>query len=289
MEIGFKGLHPFSSFLFFASVFSVTIFFSHPVLLSASFLCAVFYNIKLFGRKAVKNLFRFVLPLIILIAVINFVFSHYGVTTLFEMQNGNRFTLEALVYGLVFGIRTACVFLWLACFNEVISSDKFIFLFGRISPKTALVISMVLRFIPLFASRANEIEASRRGLGIDAKSGSFTARIKNSLHSISILVTWVLESAIDTASSMSARGYGLHGRKSYGGYIFTSRDAAIVFCDISSLILIVLCRKSFGAVYNPVFEIAAPNLTGSLAALFFVALCLLPPIYDIWEEKLWSM
>lgn len=43
---------------------------------------------------------------------------------------------------------------------------------------------------------------------------------------VSITVTWALESALDTASSMKSRGYGLRGRTAYSPYRFGARDAA---------------------------------------------------------------
>ncbi len=288
MQIGFKGFHPVSSFLFFVFTFAVSLCFSHPLLLASSIICALSYSVKLGGKTAVKKFFFFHLPMILLITAFNFAFSHYGVTTLFEMQNGNRFTLEALVYGLVFGLKASAVILWLGCFNEVISSDKFIFLFGRFSPKTALVISMVLRFIPLFEKRAREIENARRGLGIDAKNGNILTRFKNSIHSISILITWILENAIDTANSMTARGYGLKGRKSYNSFLFAFRDKIFVLLTVVISVLFVVFRESFYSVFNPIIEISPLSLSSVLLFITFVLFGLSPLIIDLREEKLWS-
>lgn len=289
MDTGFKGLHPTTAFLFFVLAFAATLCFSHPLLLFASFTCAFAYSIKLLKKAAVKSFFCFHFPMIFLVAAINFAFSHYGVTTLLQMQNGNRFTLEAIVYGFVFGVKASCLILWLSVFNEIIDGDKFIFLFGKLSPRTALVISMVLRFIPLFKEKSKEIEDARKGLGIDSKSGKITNRIKNSSHALSILITLILENAIDTADSMTARGYGAGRRKPYNNYTFSKTDAVFIALSALSAVLLIVFRGSFYAVYNPVIEVTAPDFLGIITLLLFILLGFLPLIYDIWEEKLWSM
>ncbi len=288
MEIGFKALHPVSAFLFFVFSFLVTLCFSHPLIIVTSLLCALIYDIKLHGKKSAKSFFLFILPLIILITAFNFFISHYGVTTLYEFQSGNRLTLESLVYGLVFGLKASAVFLWLNCFNEIITADKFIFLFGRFSPRTALVISMILRFIPLLRSQSKEIETSRKGLGIDSKTGKLFERLSNSIHSISILITWILESAIDTSDSMSARGYGLKGRTSYNKYIFTFSDGLFSASAILIPACLFLFRHNFYAVYNPVIEITPPSVFGFIVFAVFLIYSILPFVYDLWEERLWS-
>lgn len=49
-------------------------------------------------------------------------------------------------------------------------------------------------------------------------------RAKHGIKIMSILVTWALENAIDTADSMKDRGYGLPGRTAFSIYRFDRRD-----------------------------------------------------------------
>ncbi len=37
---------------------------------------------------------------------------------------------------------------WFSCYNKVMTSDKFIYLFGRLIPALSLILSMALRFVP---------------------------------------------------------------------------------------------------------------------------------------------
>ena len=54
--------------------------------------------------------------------------------------------------------------------------------------------------------------------------GGVLRRLRNAITILSIMVTWSLESAIETADSMKSRGYGLPGRTAFSIYRFDSRD-----------------------------------------------------------------
>lgn len=289
MKIGLRGLHPLAAFMFFFAAFLLTLMTQHPLFTCISFLCAALLDIRNRKKRAIKTLFGFLLPLTLFITAFNVLFAHYGVTVLFTLKSGNNVTLESLVCGAVYGFRTACLILWLFCFNEIVDEDKFIYLFSRFTPRLALVISMVLRFVPLFSQRAAEIEKARRAIGIDTKSGSFINRIRAAVHNVSILIGWSLEHAIDTANSMTARGYGLKKRKNCVRYSFHPFDAVLIVLSIFSFVLTLVLRESIYADYNPVIYIEAfsPQSVAVFAAFF--VLCILSLIFDLTEEKTWSI
>ena len=283
---GLKNAHPAVSFLYFAFVFVLSFSVSHPLPAAVSFASALAYDVYLRRKRALKTVLLFLLPVILLLPLVNGLFNHYGVTVLFTLRDGNGFTLEAMVYGLFTAVKFASVLLWLDCFNEIIDSDKFIFIFGRFSPRIALVISMTLRFIPLLRDGYAQIEQARKGIGFSSADKSLLRRMKNSVHTLSILITWVLESAIDTSYSMKARGYGLKGRTSYNPYIFTGTDAFTVAAAV--LLSGFACLSVFGlkALYNPVIEIDRPDVLQIFSLLFFLMLCVLPFAADIRERRI---
>ena len=61
-------------------------------------------------------------------------------------------------------------------------------------------------------------------IGRDTKNGSVFRRVGNAIKIFSIMVTWSLENAIETADSMRSRGYGLPGRTAFSIYRFDDRD-----------------------------------------------------------------
>ena len=289
LKVGLKGIHPASAFVFFAAVFTLTLMTENPVVGAISFFFAALLDFRNRRSRSLKTIFGFLLPIVLFITAFNVFFAHYGVTVLFTLKNGNNVTLESLVCGAVYGLRTACLILWLFCFNEVVDEDRFIYLFSRFAPRLALVISMILRFIPLFSKRTEEIEKARRAIGIDIKSGSFINRLRSAVRNVSILISWSLERAIDTANSMTARGYGLKRRKNCVSYPLRVFDFALILLSVFSLTLTVVLRESVFAEYNPVIYVEPFSAKALLVFFSFFALCALPLIFDFTEEKRWSI
>ena len=274
-RIGFRSAHPVSALCFFLMAFTASTASTHPLLLAVCFGGAAFCEILLQGKKARKLLLRTLVPLIVMISCFNGLYNHYGVTELFRMSNGNRFTLEAILYGLVFAVRLCSAILWLDLMAEILPSEKIIYLFGRFSPRLALVVSMTLRFLPLIRQQSEEIGAAQKGLGAKT-AGNILDRLKTAAHRLSILISWTLERGVDTADSMHARGYGLKHRTFYNRFAFSPADAVVAMLSLLALILYLLSAKGFAAIYNPVVTIPVPSVFEWLSFLTLVAALLLP-------------
>lgn len=173
-------------------------------------------------KKAVSTLVKFALPVFLLTVIINPAFSHGGVTRLCYLPGGNPLTLESIVYGVSAGTMFVTVIMWFCAFNAEFTSDKFIYVFGRIIPSLSLVISMSLRFVPRFKKQLGEITVAQRCIGRDVSSGNLFRRLKIAVSILSIMVTWALQNAIETADSMKSRGYGLKGRTAFSVYRFST-------------------------------------------------------------------
>lgn len=85
---------------------------------------------------------------------------------------------------------------------------------------------MALRFVPRFAAQLKIISNAQKCVGRDISQGNLLTRAKNGLKILSILITWALENAVDTADSMRCRGYGLPGRTAFSNFRLDSRDKA---------------------------------------------------------------
>ena len=63
------------------------------------------------------------LPGLLIVALLNPMFNHYGVTMLYYVESsGNWITLEALVYGVVLGAVMFVVIQWFSCYNQVMTT-----------------------------------------------------------------------------------------------------------------------------------------------------------------------
>ena len=119
---------------------------SAPLYLLAALLCAGTYSFLLQGRKALKQM-AWMLPLLLVIALINPLFNTRGERILFLIF-GRPYTLEALLYGFAVGVTLLITLLWFGCYNHVMTEDKFTALLGNLAPSLSLLLVMVLRLIP---------------------------------------------------------------------------------------------------------------------------------------------
>ena len=307
MSSGFKGYHPLVNVLFFISIIAFGMLLRHPVYLVISFISSTAYYLKLSWKDGRKTVFLFLLPMLLFVVIINSFFNHYGVTTLFILPSGNNFTFEALVMGIVSGITVVSVIQWFFCCNEVVTEDKFMHIFGRILPKGALVVSMILRFVPLYRRRYKEISQARKCMGLNG-TDSFICKMKNTFKNIGILVSWSFENAIETADSMKARGYGLKGRTYYSRFQWHTGDtlALILLVLFDALIIFGLVSNSAYCIYNPYVIINQPSEIGTtyiinelnltinpfgflsiISLIAFTLLCFLPLTIDLKEDIKW--
>ena len=290
MQDAFSARHPLINFIYFTVVILFSMFLMHPACLVISLLCAFVYSLYLKGRKALRFFLLGMMPLLLVTALLNPLFNHAGVTILFYLPGGNPVTLESIVYGLAAATMFVTVIVWFSCFNAVMTSDKFIYLFGKIIPALSLILSMVLRLVPRLMAQGRVIANAQEGVGRDAGSGNILQRARGIVRMTSIMITWTLESAIETADSMKSRGYGLPGRTAFSIYRFERRDRIllIIILLLAGLVLAGFVTGVTGMDYFPAVRIT--SLTW-LSLVFFAAyagLGLLPVIMDGWEDARWK-
>ena len=286
----FSSYHPLINFLYFGLVFAFSMVFMHPACLALSLACAVTYAVYLNGRKAVRFTRVFMLPMFLVAALMNPAFNHEGATILTYLPNDNPVTLESVAFGLAAAAMLVAVITWFSCYNAVMTSDKFVYLFGRVIPALSLVLSMTLRFVPKFKAQVKIVSNAQRCVGRDVSNGSVLQRARNGLTILSILVTWALENAIETADSMRSRGYGLKGRTAFSIYRFDRRDKAAAFFLLSCGGYIA-AGAFFGGVYwryFPTLKGVTPGAYPVSVFLCYFALCIAPVVINIREDRKWT-
>ena len=284
MSDAFSRYHPLVNFLFFALVLAYSMVLMHPVCLLISLLGAVLYVIRLGGRKGLRFSLRVALPVLLLAVIVNPAFTHEGVTILTYLPSGNPLTLESILYGIAAGAMLCAVLLWFVCYNRVMTSDKFVYLFGRVIPALSLVLSMTLRFVPRFKQQMDVVRQAQFCIGSDTASGA-----RRAVTVFSIMVTWALENAVETADSMKARGYGLKGRTAFSIYRIEERDRyALLFLGFCGLYLACgAAAKGLRWWYYPMLSgVLLEPVTVSIY-LVYLALCLTPVLLDRREARQW--
>ncbi|NLK65462.1 MAG: energy-coupling factor transporter transmembrane protein EcfT [Clostridiaceae bacterium] len=290
MKDAFSTYHPLVNFLYFAFVFAFSMVFMHPVCLVISLTCGVIYSISLKGKKAVKFNFAFLLPVMLVTALINPAFNHEGATILTYLPTGNPLTLESITYGIAASAMLSAVVCWFSCYNEIMTSDKFVYLFGRIIPAMSLILSMSLRFVPKFKAQIKVVSNAQKCIGRDVSNGGIFERARHGITILSIMVTWALENAIETADSMRSRGYGLLGRTAFSIYRFDKRDKKALLA-IAFLGCYVLLGGILGGLkwrYFPTMKGAASGIFTISLWISYMGLCLVPVIVNRQEERQWN-
>ncbi|MDD6212569.1 MAG: energy-coupling factor transporter transmembrane component T [Clostridiales bacterium] len=286
----FGSYHPAVNFLYFGVLLSFSMFSMHPVCLMISAVCAATYYVTLNGAKSVKFLIRGVLPLFLMTVIINPAFSHEGQTILTYLPTGNPLTLESILYGAAAGIMMVGILLWFACFSQIMTSDKFVYLFGRIIPALSLLLSMTLRFVPRFKVQFDTVREVQRALGRDTYHGGLLKRMKNAVACFSIVVTWSMENAIETADSMKNRGYGSKKRTAYSIYSWEDRDRTVlcflIFCGLF-LLAGGISGNLFWRYFPSVRGVMAEPLT-ILMEMTFLMLCAMPVYLERKEKSVWN-
>lgn len=291
MRDSFSEYHPFINLIYFAFTISFSLVLTHPLAQGISLVCAVIYAVSINGKKSVIFLLKYCLPMVLLTAFINPAFNHEGATTLLYFPNGNPLTLESILYGFSAGVMIITTLMWFSSFNRVMTTDKFIYLFGKVIPALSLVLSMSLRFVPKFKSQMQTVTEAQRSIGRDVSNGSLFERTKTAIHIFSIMITWSLENAIETADSMKSRGYGLKGRTAFSIYRFEERDKyALIWLSFCGLFIIAgTLLNAFGFRYFPDIRYAAFDMTTIPFYCVYSALCITPVILNFKEEKKWKI
>ena len=280
----FEEFHPIVTMIYFFEVLVYSMFLMHPICLWISLGAAIAFGICLGRKMAVGFQLKFMIPMIIAVMLINPAFNHRGMTILTYLPSGNPLTLESIVYGAASACLMASVIQWFACYKKVMTSDKFIYLFGKVLPSLSLVLSMCLRFVPRFYAQFHLVREAQRCIGKDISNGSFLKRMKNGVRIFSVMISWSMENAIETADSMKGRGYGLPGRTAFSIYHFERRDGVILgwILFLGAYLLTGLLKGGLRFWYFPMMNGRWGDLYTVTLYIVYGLLCFLPVMAQLW-------
>ena len=283
----FAGFHPAVNLCFFAAAIGMTMFLMHPVFLAISMMVGSAYLWYLQGGRGFVRQVGYLIPVLLFTAVLNPLFNHEGMTVLLYLHNDNPVTLEAVCFGLASAVLMGASIIWFNCCNAVFTTDKIIYLFGRVIPSLSLLISMTLRFVPRFKEYLQTTIRVHRAMQPPKNK---LQTLKQALSAFSATVSWAMEQSIVTADSMKSRGYGSAGRTAYSIFRFDRRD------DAALLILAALCAGTaipwlLGWIEWSFYPAMTGNLLGPcqlLSYLCFTGICLMPLTIDLTEDCKWN-
>lgn len=179
--------------------------FMNPIVLAAILLAVSItaWRCRVVGEMLVGLAIS--LPITIGIALVNPIASQQGVTVLvagihLPLIGTFDVTREAVVYGLILGLRTSAIFAVCALYVCCVSPDELLRVLRRYSVRSAITASLSVRFVPTLARDGANLAAARACRPGEPPS---TATIVRAAFARS------LERAGDSALALETRGFAL--------------------------------------------------------------------------------
>ena len=282
-----KDANPITAFVWLMTTAGIAMFSSHPVLLGISLLGAwTYFFIRNPDAKLINHLPWLLLALIS--AILNPLFSHNGATVLFVM-NHNPITLESFIYGAVLGVMILTVLYWFKSFQQIMTSDKLLYVFGSAMPKMTLILSIALRYIPLLKKQSSRIRDSQKALGL-FRDENLLDRLRGEMRIFSVLVTWALENGIITADSMTARGYGVGRRTRFALFHFELSDALMCAACLllGGTVIYAMQSGALNFAFYPRIRMYDGGAIGTIACIAYAILSFFPSILELEENFRWK-
>lgn len=286
----FDQLNPIVIFTYYVIAIAFSMTFIHPYFLIAELGVIIAVNFSAHQQKKTWATLQEALFMMVFIIVLNPIINNHGAHIIWTV-GGTVITAEAVVYGLLMAISLAVLMLIFVSYNHSMTNHKFLYLFVRISPQLTLLTMITMRFVPLFIRRFTNIKNVQKTRGIQMETGTMRQRARAGMQLMEVLLTNSLVEALQTADSMTARGFGAQKRTSYQRYRFTPRDGWLLG-GLISLALFCFWQASHGVGRLAIYPaLGSVQLTGPAWLCFWIVVLVdsLPLLLEGWEYLWWSL
>jgi energy-coupling factor transport system permease protein len=237
--------------------------YQHPLILFAAG-GGIYLAASLAGvAREVRRATLIGLPVAIVIALVNPLVSNNGNTVIFRFGEllGHRFdvTSEAILFGLVAGLRVLVLIAAFGLFNAVVDPDELMRAVRRFSYRSALTASLATRLVPVLVRDATRMsEAARCRARPAPRAMVARAALASSL-----------DRAVDVAAALELRGYGSAQRPARVRRPWSRHDLRVTFAAVVSALLVVGMRAlgvgEFEPYPSPTMSVEPADLVLALA------------------------
>ena len=240
-----------------------------PVLLAAG--AGIYLAASLAGvGRQVRRATLMGLPIAIVIALVNPLVSQNGNTVILRFGEvfGHRFdvTLEAVLFGLVAGLRVLVLIAAFGLFNAVVDPDELMRAVRRFSYRSALTASLATRLVPVLVRDATRMSEAARCRARPAPR-SMVARAA---------LASALDRAVDVAAALELRGYGSAVRPARVRRPWSRHDLRVTAAAVTLAVVVVAMRAlgvgEFEPYPSPTMSTAPADLLLVVALVFAGAL-----------------
>ncbi|WP_445151201.1 energy-coupling factor transporter transmembrane component T [Baekduia sp. Peel2402] len=220
-----------------AAVAAAALAAQHPVVLAALALVVLGAAVGAGVGREVGRMVAWMLPWALVIAIVNMLVVRDGLTILARLGEVPPFgqidlTLEALVYGGLFGTRLLLIAAAFAVFTVCVDPDDLLRVMRRLSLRSALAATLAVRLVPVLAADAARIDEARRCRADRGGEGP-AARVAV----LRAVASGALDRALDVAATLELRGYGSARRGVRSGRPWSRHDLGFL---VSAVLVVAL-------------------------------------------------
>ena len=253
----------------------VALAFEHPLVLAAVALAALGAAVGARVWREVARTARYTLPLAVLVALVNALVVRDGLTVFARLGEVAPFgridlTVEALVFGLVLGVRVVVIVLCCALFTAAVDPDEVLRLFRRVSFRSALTAALATRLVPVLARDARRMADAR---ACRPRPGPRVAVLR-------AVATSALDRAVDVAATLEVRGYGAAGAARPERAPWSRHDVAFAAAAAAFVVLAAGARLAGVADFEAYPRLSAPVGVAEVALACVLFLVALAPFAD---------
>lgn len=284
----FGTYHPVVNFVFFGGAVVFGMLSVHPMFVAVSVITAGSMYLSL--KKENGRFWRGMISVFAGVSFLNPFFNLRGETVFFTYFNGRIYTLEALFHGMALGGMFVAVIIWFASYSVIMTSDKFLYCFGKLSPAFSLILTMVLRLVPQYQRKIKQISDARKCIGKSVTDGTKMEKVKEGITIVSVLASLALEGGIVTADSMVSRGHGCGNRTSFSIYQWKNKDTYLLVSMFALMGITAFCMINGGAFvqYTPNLYMSGwENSYTKTGILCYGIFLLIPTILNLMEKIAW--
>jgi energy-coupling factor transport system permease protein len=253
----------------------IALLFEHPLILAAVGVAALGAAAGARVWREVARTARYTLPMAVVVALVNTLVVRDGLTVfarLGELAPFGRIdlTLEALVVGLVLGVRVMVIVLCCALFTAAVDPDEVLRLFRRVSFRSALTAALATRLVPVLARDARRMADAR---ACRPRPGPRIAVLR-------AVATSALDRAVDVAATLEVRGYGAAGAARPERTAWSRHDIAFTAAAAALVVVAVGARLAGVADFGAYPRLSASVGATEVALTFALVLAALAPFAD---------
>jgi energy-coupling factor transport system permease protein len=220
------------------------------------------------------------LVLALLFALINPFVVREGVTVFFRLGEVPPFgqvdlTVEALLWGVQFGIALVVVFAAFALLTCAVDPDGLLRAFRRVSLRSALAASLAVRLVPVLTRDGRRLAEAQRLRGLPPQ--STRAAQVGVLRAVTVSA---LDRAMDVAATLEVRGYAGGVRPPRGAHPWSRHDLAFLASAVALVVLTLLARRAGIAEWQFYPRIEGTGVGEALALGAVLAAVALAPFAD---------